>query len=427
MQWLERLLVRRWRRIFLAKAENLSRFLIKRHLAVLAGDVERLFEDVQFIKRRLATYLGGGIALTWLPDESPIFVNSNDYGGPMNLIAGGIYEQDNLDLLFSYLKPGAVCLDVGANLGFFSLELASRLKARGRVLAFEPHPFLCDLMRRTIFINDIADRVAVYEFGLSDRDGAADFYYPHAHLGGGGLGADSQAASTVQSAVHRLDTVLPPGTAVDLVKIDVEGHELDVLRGMPRTIADSPDIVILFEKLDRNTGSEGPSEAFLAGLGLQLFGVGQGARLVRVGGDTFAGWSGYLLASRESSLGSLDRARFSIYPEQLFVPRVTSRDAGGLLAAAATAMDREVLFHGPYWLLRRGVWRLRIHGQVAGRLEITIAERYGRAFAVFPWDAASTHHDFIVDHDLIHFECVARAATAGASVKFDTLEFQRIA
>ena len=67
--------------------------------------------------------------------------------------------------------------------------------------------------------------------------------------------------------------MLAPDTTVDLVKIDVEQRELPVLRGMRRVIAESPCIVILFEKLVPRAGYEGQIEECLKELGLELFGI----------------------------------------------------------------------------------------------------------------------------------------------------------
>src|ERR1700722_9724531 len=110
--------------------------------------LDRMWHHIDLIRTHSATYLGNGVALTYLPDQSPVLVNSPDYYGPLNLINGGRYEDENINLLFSFVDDHTrTFVDAGANLGYFSLRLGERLRQHGRVLAFEPHPRMAELTR----------------------------------------------------------------------------------------------------------------------------------------------------------------------------------------------------------------------------------------------------------------------------------------
>lgn len=197
--------------------------------------LDRMWLSIDFIRTHSATYLGNNLALTHLFDETPILVNSNDYHGPMNLIDGGRYEEENVDVLYSFLEDGAVFLDIGANLGFFSLRIGDRLRQHGRVYAFEPHPKLAELARHSVNYNGLRDVVTVYNFGLSNAEAYIEFHFQKDHLGSGTVGYSSNTRrfDNVAAWVKRLDDVFGEAAfTADLVKIDVERHELAALEGM---------------------------------------------------------------------------------------------------------------------------------------------------------------------------------------------------
>ena len=110
---------------------------------------------------------------------------------------------------------------------------------------------------------------------------------------------DHKECTVVQTTVRPLDQVMGDDFQCDLVKIDVEGHELPVLHGMSGIVARSPNVKILFEKLGRN-GVENVIEAYFAEKGFDLYKVGGGARLEKLpaggleaGADSICGaaWS----------------------------------------------------------------------------------------------------------------------------------------
>lgn len=132
-------------------------------------------------------------------------------------------------LLAELLRPDSCVVDVGAHRGGF-VRAALELAPRGRHRAFEPIPELAARLRARF------PGVEVHELALSDRAGEVPFHCVVPVLGLSGLrrtalvpaGAEVRLL-TVRTA--RLDDVLPPGARVDILKVDVEGAELEVLRG----------------------------------------------------------------------------------------------------------------------------------------------------------------------------------------------------
>jgi hypothetical protein len=93
-----------------------------------------------------------------------------------------------------------------------------------------------------------------------------------------------------------------------------------------------------------------------------------------------------------------------------------------------SAMPRDKLFfYGPYWFLRRGQWRLSYVGKIRGRLNLTITEHFGRRVADLVLDGTMVEGVFVADHDLVYFECVARAGSAETRIELERLELERIA
>src|SRR5439155_8875074 len=133
--------------------------------------------------------------------------------------------------------------------------------------------------------------------GLSDQNSPARFAYPIGHLGGGTIGdlPNNPDYNMVPSEVRRLDDVLGSDFACDLVKIDVEGHELNVLYGMRRIVANSPSIKILFEKLLPNLGTEQALEQYFHENGFDLYQVGEGSSLAKIVPGSLTECGGYLL------------------------------------------------------------------------------------------------------------------------------------
>lgn len=401
---------------------------ILRKLEAIEAKLDQMSRHIDFIRTHAGTYLGDGVALTHLIDERPMLVNSNDYGGPLLFISGGRYEDDNVEVLHSFIgEDTTTFVDAGANLGYFSLLIGARLPPSGRVFAFEPHPRLAELARRNAFINGLASIVAVHPFGLSDSEAETDFSFPKGHLGGGLIGSNNRPEQfdVVRSRVRRLDDVLDGDATVDLMKIDVEGHEPAVMRGMQQIAARSPQLKILFECLGTHVPRASQIEDALQPFSFQLYGIGADAQLSPLAPGELADFSGYVLAARPEQVDTLDRRRFSIYPSRLVVPGTTTLRPGERLVSEGTA--GQILFHGPYWFLRSGIWVLYIHGRIDGEVDVLLTERFGHVTKSQRLSAGQMQWQFHNAQDLIHFEIVVRAASRNARVEIKRLELVRLA
>lgn len=143
-----------------------------------------------------------------------------------------LFDRSELAFLRERLKRGTVFLDVGANAGVYSFWASSCQAGDGRVLAVEPDPE----MRRRLEFNAATNGlpIEIQPFALSDRDGTAEFHINPNQRGTNSLetGLDGNGGTVVQEVnVRTLLSLLQAAevTTVDVMKIDVEGHEMPVL------------------------------------------------------------------------------------------------------------------------------------------------------------------------------------------------------
>lgn len=146
------------------------------------------------------------------------------------------------------VAPGSVAVDVGAHFGTYSYALARLVGKQGRVISLEPIEEDAEALEsgaRTLRLP-----IDVMRCAASSREGVADIFVPWLHGSGktalSSLEGGSGAGKTRQVPVRRLDDILANvGRPVSFLKIDVEGHELDVLAGAAETIlTHRPNILI---------------------------------------------------------------------------------------------------------------------------------------------------------------------------------------
>lgn len=149
----------------------------------------------------------------------------------------GTYEPQDSRLVQRYLSPGNTFVDVGANFGYYSLMAASVVGNSGRVIGFEPNPELCDHLRGTIEKNKIVN-VTVEQAGVSDQAGHADLFLPIEHGNNTATMVPNRGGAPLRVPVVTLDEYLNRSRIlqVDFLKIDVDGFEPRVIRGVQAAI-----------------------------------------------------------------------------------------------------------------------------------------------------------------------------------------------
>lgn len=174
----------------------------------------------------------------------------------------GPVEPFTVHLFCRLMRPGIRVVDIGANLGYYTLLALRRVGSSGTVHAFECDPTNFRFLRHNLRLNRYPGRVVPSPAAVSDEVGISPFFVHEGALGQGSLWDQSRATSEVQVPCTTLDDVLA-GEPIDVLKMDIEGGELHALEGMPRTIAASPKLVMFVECNPRKLSAAGATVSML--------------------------------------------------------------------------------------------------------------------------------------------------------------------
>lgn len=150
----------------------------------------------------------------------------------------GTYERHELRFLKHYVKRGWICVDVGANVGFYTMNLAKLIGPTGRVEAVEASPANFERLSRNICLNAFTNCHAT-QAAITDADAPIHFYTsPKVNSGWGRVDKFDGATDTIEVDGKTFDSFASDRelTRVDFLKIDIEGHELRFLSGARRSL-----------------------------------------------------------------------------------------------------------------------------------------------------------------------------------------------
>lgn len=160
----------------------------------------------------------------------------------------GIWQFPITAFIVAYLRRGDVFVDVGANIGYFSVFAALAVGPDGKVHAVEPEPANLALLQKNLELNGLSN-VEVHAVAASDRSGQATLYRDGFNSGGHSLLQKPQVQNTTSVSVTTLDALLDTKGSPRLIKIDVQGSEVDVLKGMSELLrrdGSKPGLIVEF-------------------------------------------------------------------------------------------------------------------------------------------------------------------------------------
>jgi FkbM family methyltransferase len=186
---------------------------------------------------KLKSSINDGIV--WLNDEDIAIYTSADNYIEWAILSNGTYEDEINKLIRVSLKSGKNALDIGGNIGLQSIRMSQCAGDNGKVFAFEPLSYLQKKFKRNVLLNK-ADNITLLPYALSDTEGEGDFTIDEKSWNQGTFSLSNKAEGTEkQHVIIKVGDNLPEITrlnSLDLVKIDVEGFEYQVLKGLKQTL-----------------------------------------------------------------------------------------------------------------------------------------------------------------------------------------------
>ena len=199
--------------------------------------------------RRMAfsTYIGDDTVLCRTLARYKMFVSTHDAGLAPHLMIDGYWELWTSQVMSEVVQPGMVCIDAGANIGYYTVLMADLAGPDGQVVAFEPMPATRAYLQRNVAINGFDATTKIIAAALGSAPGEVTLYMPPGEPKNALICDTCPDPSWEKStaSLMRIDDLDLP--RVDFIKIDVEGAEIEVWRGMQETVERNPNLQIMME------------------------------------------------------------------------------------------------------------------------------------------------------------------------------------
>ncbi|MGF1599838.1 MAG: FkbM family methyltransferase [Acidimicrobiales bacterium] len=225
-------------------ADSLERRYVSGHDA----GIERVLTQ---LRTDQAAYLGDHQVLTRLFTGQKLYVDSRDASVAPALILDGRWEPETTEVFLSLLRPGDNVIDIGANVGYFGIIAGTVVDEHsgGSIHLIEANPRLIPLMFKSLNVTGLIGRSTVSNLAISDADGELELHIPEDLWGSSYLGSldgalQAQTARALDRPLGTAEVVTVAATTldrfvadrgidrVDVVKIDIEGHEERAYQGM---------------------------------------------------------------------------------------------------------------------------------------------------------------------------------------------------
>lgn len=204
-----------------------------------------------------AVYIGNNMVLINNAFNFRMIVDSQDISVSSNLIIDGAYERNITRVFKNIIKEGMNVLEIGANIGWYSLLAAAKVGKKGRCFIFEANPHIFDYLYRNILINDFIERVELVNKAVYNKSGKLNFHIPK-YISGNSSVREIKNKANFADGVGCVERIEVPCVSIDeyfkgqqikidVIKIDAEGSEPFIFEGMEEIISANPDIKIICE------------------------------------------------------------------------------------------------------------------------------------------------------------------------------------
>lgn len=222
-----------------------------------------LVRRVPRLKSRFKKWLefkirGKGFEILYNLNGSRFLLKLDDWI-PWCIYLHGYYdiELEELKYILRRVKGDTFFFDIGSNFGYYSVQVGQRLKkAKGKIYAFEPVPDIYEWLKMNVSLNNLSDRIECFNLAISNENGQRDINVSTSF----NTGMSSLVYSPVYNDRKQVETINVPIKTfdsfvkeyeienIDIIKIDIEGGELEALYGMKDTLANSkPELLVEIE------------------------------------------------------------------------------------------------------------------------------------------------------------------------------------
>jgi FkbM family methyltransferase len=202
-----------------------------------------------------------------------MLLDLEDRGISRTLLLFGERELEHKEMLERVLRPGMTVLDVGANIGYYALMELGMIGSAGTLIAVEPSPSNVELLKRNLTLNGYQN-TEVHQAAISDQSGVKQFFLSEMSnlntFHNTGSGSLHLSGKTIDVRIATIPEIMA-GRKPDLIRMDVEGHEVEVFRGLiPAIERGEMAPMVIFETHLSRYGAEHDIEAPLR----KLFALG---------------------------------------------------------------------------------------------------------------------------------------------------------
>lgn len=178
---------------------------------------------------------------------SKMYLDLEDKGLSRDLLAYGVREKFSTEVMKQELKPGQVVVEIGANIGYYALLEAKTVGESGKVYCLEPAPENVELLRRNIAVNGYKN-IEVFHAAAGAESKQSKIYLSESHNQHALVAENVKGmVGSMPVQVFSLDDFTKDKPYPSLVRMDVEGYELDILRGMKKIFAAGKPLQLFIE------------------------------------------------------------------------------------------------------------------------------------------------------------------------------------
>ncbi|GAB6462435.1 hypothetical protein bcgnr5371_19560 [Bacillus cereus] len=208
------------------------------------------------------TYIGNNKMLVKLAYNGTLSISSDDLSLMPSLVTSGSIEVPLTKFFINQIKPGQTIIDIGTNVGYFTILAAMLVGNEGKIFGFEANPTVYEFLKDNISMNWLTKQTTLYNKAVYSKNTNLNFHSSHKFHGDSSIHmrAEDENVSdfytTISVEAIALDDQFSNLNQIDLIKIDIEGGEYQAFLGMMNLIKQKKIKQIIFEWNKKMLGDE---------------------------------------------------------------------------------------------------------------------------------------------------------------------------